>query len=69
MDIPNFRLDKTAFQVLSFEDADKEMNNAEGISYEERIKQWNYLMSVAYGFLNQPWPRMDKTVFELRKRN
>lgn len=65
----NYKLDKTAFKALSFEEADKEIINSEGLSFEERINQFNYLMSVAFGFLNEPFPRMDKTVFEKRKRS
>ena len=69
MENTNYRLDKTAFKAMSFEEADKEMNHTENLSYQERVRKFNYLMSVAYGFLNNPWPRMDKTVFEIRKRN
>lgn len=64
----NYRLDKTAFQALSFDEADKDINNSAGLSYEERMNHFNYLMRVAYSFLNEEWPRMDKTVFEKIKR-
>ncbi len=48
----NYRLDKSAFQTLSFEDADKAINNSAGLSHEERINYFNYLISVAFRFLN-----------------
>ena len=68
MEPSSYRLDKTAFNAMSFEEADKEMNNSASLSYEERIQQFNYLMSVAYQFLKDHWPRMDKTVFAKTKR-
>ena len=64
----NYRLDRTSFQALSFEEADKQMTDSTGLSMEERIKQFNYLMSVAYCFLGKQWPKMDKTYFEKMKR-
>ncbi len=64
-----YRLDRTFFQKLSFEEADKQMQQSKGISQEERFRQFNYLMSVAYRFLGEDWVPMDKTVFEMRKNN
>lgn len=69
MEKDQYRLDRTAFQMLSFEEADKEMKQPGSQSTEERFRYFNYLVSVAYRFLGQPWPKMDKTVFEMRKRN
>ena len=64
-----YRLDRTAFQKLSFEEAEKQMQQSKNISQQERFRQFNYLMSVAYRFLAEPWPPMDRTVFEMRKHN
>lgn len=64
----NYRLDRTAFQAMNYEDADKQINNSKSLSEEERINQFNYLMSVAYRFLGKQWPRMDKAHFEKIKR-
>ncbi|MEO7983756.1 MAG: hypothetical protein ABI688_06720 [Bacteroidota bacterium] len=64
-----YRLDRTAFQKLSFEEADKQMQQSEHLSQEERFRQFNYLMSVAYRFLGESWPAMDKSTFEMRKHN
>lgn len=64
----NYRLDKNAFQTLTFQEADKQINDSAGLSMEERIKQFNYLMSVAYRFLGEKWPHMDKGYFEKIKR-
>lgn len=64
----NFKLDRSSFQVLSFKEADKQINDTKSLSIEERIKQFNYLMSVAYRFFGKPWPKMDRTHFEKKKR-
>ena len=69
MDKLNYRLDRTAFQALTFEEADKQINYSKDLKEEERINQFNYLMSIAYGFLNEEWPKMDRTHFEKIKRN
>ncbi len=65
----NYRLDRTAFQALTYEDADKQINDSTNLSQEERINQFNYIMSVAYRFLNKPWPLMDRNAFEKIKRS
>ena len=59
----NCRLDRKAFQALTFEEADKQINDSTNLPEEERIKQFNYLMSIAYRFLNKPWPPMDRKCF------
>ncbi|MDX2046343.1 MAG: hypothetical protein SFU87_06135 [Chitinophagaceae bacterium] len=64
-----YRLDRTAFQMLSFEEADAAMQSPHALAEEERFRYFNYLMSIAYRFLGEPWPVMDKTVFEMRKRS
>lgn len=68
MDKPVYTLDRSAFEALSFEDADRKMNRLEGLSWDENVCQFNYLMSVVFGFLGKEWPRMDKTYFEKIKR-
>ena len=68
MENNEYRLDRTAFQKLSFEEADKQMQQSNNQTEEERFRHFNYLMSVAWRFLGEPWPKMDKTFFEMRKR-
>ncbi len=65
----NYRLDRTAFTALTYQEADKQINNSSNLSQEERINQFNYLMSVAYRFLNESWPRMNRNAFEKIKRS
>jgi|GEM_PF-1214718 len=61
-----FHLNKTTFQKLSFEEADRQINDLTGLSREERVDHFNYLMSVACQFVGKPWPKMDETHFDMR---
>lgn len=65
----NYRLDRGAFQAMNFEEADKQLKHSTDLTEEERVNQFNYLMSVAYSFLGKLWSEMDRTFFEKRKRN
>lgn len=63
-----YRMDKTAFIVQTFEEADDAMRDYSGHSMQERVRIYWYLTSIAYKFdLDNP-PRMDKTVFRIKKR-
>ena len=68
MDNTIYRLDKSVFEALSFEDADKQMNSSSDLPWNECVKQFHYLMSVAFGFIDEAWPKMDKTHFVKIKR-
>lgn len=65
--IDPMRLDKSAFSKQSFADAADHRQHYAQMSDEEKAKSFRYLMSVAYGFVDSEWPRMDKTVFRMRK--
>lgn len=62
-----YRLDKTAFKMQTFEEAD--MSNVYGkeISYSERFRRAYYLTSIAYKFSRENPPRLDRTFFSSRK--
>ena len=63
-----YRMDKTAFKVQTFEEADDVMRDYSSYSMQERLRIYWYLTSIAYKFdLDNP-PRMDKTVFRIKKR-
>ncbi|HRE38633.1 MAG TPA: hypothetical protein PK092_09315 [Chitinophagaceae bacterium] len=68
MAAPNkYRMDKTAFKVQTFEEADDAMQDYSSYSMQERLRIYWYLTSIAYKFdLDNP-PRMDKTVFRIKK--
>ena len=60
-------MDKTAFKVQTFEEADDAMRDYSKYSIHERLRIYWYLTSIAYKFdLDNP-PRMDKTVFRIKK--
>ncbi len=60
-------MDKTASRIRTFEEADDGMRDCNNHTFRERLHIYWYLTSIAYKFdLNNP-PRMDKTVFRMRK--
>ena len=62
-----YRLDKTAFQAMTAEEADNYQSDYKNYSVYERLKISLYLTSIAYDFdFNHP-PKIDKTVFSKEK--
>jgi len=64
-----YKLDKTAFKIQSFKEA--EMSNVadKETSYAERLRMAYYLNSIAYRFSRNDPPRLDKTLFTSRKQS
>jgi hypothetical protein len=62
-----YRLDKTAFQAMSVEEADDYMRNYKSYNWKERLKVSFYLTSLAYRFNMDNPPSMDKTLFRIEK--
>ena len=63
----DFKLDRTAFKIQSHEEEEASkvfLSNTPS----ERLEIAAYLISVAYGYCGQEAPKMDKTVFSMRKR-
>jgi hypothetical protein len=63
----NFKFDRNAFTILSFEEADKATNDHRHLTWQERLRLARYLISIAYGYVNNEEPKMDKTAFSIRK--
>jgi len=63
-----YRLDKTAFKVQTFNESDMANVCGKEVSYSERFRRAYYLNSIAYQFSRQNPPRLDKTVFSSRKQ-
>jgi len=62
-----YRMDKTAFSIHTFEEADNAMRDYSNHTFRERLHIYWHLTSIAYKFdLNNP-PKMDKTFFGMRK--
>ncbi len=63
-----YKLDKTAFQAMTVQEADDYMRNYKNYNWKERLKISFYLTSLAYSFdINNP-PKMDKTFFLASKQ-
>ena len=62
-----YRLDKSAFKIQTFEEADDAMRNYTNHSAIERLEIAYYLTSIAYQFDMEYPPRMDKTAFRIKK--
>ncbi len=60
-----YRMDKTAFKIQSFEEADNHYGPWENKSYSERLDAAFYLISMAFGV--KPSTKLNRTVFSKRK--
>lgn len=62
----DFRLDKTKFAAMTFDEADKAINDYRDYTWQERLEIAYHLNSIAFNFSKDNPPRMDKNVFEAR---
>jgi len=63
----DYRFDKSFFKAQSFEEADKQKNYWLQKDAKERIGAAWQLISGIYGFSIDDPPRIDKSVFRMRK--
>ena len=64
-----YRLDRTAFRTMTFEEADNYTRYYKDITWKERLEISLYLTSMGYKFDRNNPPRMNKSVFEIKKIN
>lgn len=64
-----FVFDRTAFQALTAEEADAQMNDGRNTTVNQRLEYSYYLTARAYGFDPENRPKMDRTHFEMISRN
>ncbi len=57
------KLDKTKFIKQSYADAADHQLEYDKMSAKEKEESFFLLMQASFGFVNQPWPKMDKTYF------
>jgi hypothetical protein len=62
------QMDRTAFKQQSFREAADHQSTYRNVSKEDQAEHFKYLMSVAFGFVGQPWPKMDKQEFRASTR-
>jgi hypothetical protein len=65
----NHRLDKTAFRIQSFADADNQKDYWLDKSDTDKLGAATYLILSAYGLLSVGFPPMDKRIFSMTKRD
>ena len=63
-----FKMDRTAFSMGKMSE-ETEAHDYSNYSEREKLQIAAYLISVAYGFVGKPWPKMDRTKFEIVSRN
>ena len=62
-----YKLDRTAFHMGTHTETEQYHASQQAETYAERLKQANYLISVAFDFdLSNP-PRLNKSAFSARK--
>jgi len=64
-----YKLDRTAFRAQTADEAAK--SHAiyyKTLTWQERLSIANYLNSVAYNYPENEPPKMDRTVFSMRRR-
>ncbi len=62
-----YKLDKTICKALTNEEAEKNKKFSAETPLAERLRQAWYLTCMAYGIDPENPPKMDKTVFSMRK--
>jgi hypothetical protein len=62
-------MDRTAFKQQSFREAADHQSGYHDASVEAQAESFKYLMSVAFGFVGKPWPKMEKRQFSVSTRS
>ena len=63
-----FRIDRTAFEARNASELVNYWKAYQNTTWQERLRIHQYLNSIAYGYdLDNP-PRMDETIFQIKKR-
>jgi len=61
-----YKLDRNSFKAHTAAAADNHVLYYKTLSWRERLRITLYLNSIAFGLVDQPEPRMDKSVFKAR---
>jgi hypothetical protein len=67
--MPDYKLDRTAFRMMSFKEVDAANIFAKNVPLAERLRQATYLISQVYGFAGGVLPKLDRRYFSSRKLN
>ena len=63
-----YKLDRTAFKIQTFEEADLSISYGKHIPVAERLRRSFYLTAQNYQFDILNPPKLDRTHFEIKKR-
>ena len=63
------RLDRSYYRKQSFEQAADHQSEYLSMNEEELSEAFFVLMQASFGFVGQPWPRMEKSLFIKRSRS
>jgi hypothetical protein len=63
----DYKLDRKAFKIQTFEEADKTTEYWRSKTPQERFEAAYYLICQAYNIDPENPPRLDRTVFSMRK--
>ena len=62
-----YKLDRNHFEALTLQEADEKWHDYRNLDWKERLEILSYLNSIAYQYVGQPPPVLDRTAFEARK--
>ena len=68
MEDSEFKWDRKAFKMYHSSENQNNFYYWQSQSLEERLKAANYLNSVAYNYPENEPPRLDRTLFSIRRR-
>lgn len=60
------KFEKTVFKKNTFLEADIQKEFWNSKSYEERLKAGVLITKIAFGLVNKPEPKIDKTIFNIK---
>jgi len=63
----DYNLDRAAFKINTFKEADNSCIFDKDVPYIERLNQGYYLSLMAYGYTLDNQPKLDRTVFAMHK--
>jgi len=61
-----FKLDRNFHRTYNQHTKQRELDNYAGMSFEEKVKVFVYLQSVAYNYKIESPPKMDRTIHSYR---
>lgn len=64
-----YKFDRSAFKIMTLDESDAQNRFDKTVPYSERLRQAYFLISCAYNFSLDNPPKLDRSVFSMRKLN